>query len=101
MCLGFFEILVINGVGWRVSLQNRTLSFSLGFSHPINYILKENIEVILYAKQSFKVFGLDLNLVQQTVADLCNLRLFNVYKGKGIYKQGTIFTLKESSKSKA
>jgi len=39
--------------------------------------------------------------VQQIVADLCKLRIFNIYKGKGIYKQGKIFKLKESSKSKS
>lgn len=39
--------------------------------------------------------------MQQVVADLCHLRLFDVYKSKGIYKEGQIFKLKESSKSKA
>jgi ribosomal protein L6P/L9E len=77
------------------------LSFSLGYSHLIEYSLKENIEIIFYGKQYFKVFGIELSIVQQTVAELCQLRLFNVYKGKGIYKQGQIFKLKESSKSKA
>nr|YP_010227882.1 50S ribosomal protein L6 [Polymyxa betae]CAG9644859.1 50S ribosomal protein L6 [Polymyxa betae] len=99
--LGFFEILIINGVGWRVSVQNNILLFSLGYSHLIKYPLKDDIEIILYDKQRFKVFGLDLSIVQRVVADLCKLRLFNVYKGKGIYKEGQFIKLKESSKSKA
>ena len=99
--LGFFEILVINGVGWCVSVQNNILLFSLGYSHLIKYPVKNNIEIILYDKQRFKVFGLDLGVVQQVVADLCKLRIFNIYKGKGIYKEGQVFKLKESSKSKA
>jgi large subunit ribosomal protein L6 len=77
------------------------LTFSLGFSHSINYFVPSNIEVIIYDKQCFKVFGLHLQNVQQVVADLSKLRIFNVYKGKGIYKQGKIFNLKESSKSKS
>jgi ribosomal protein L6P/L9E len=99
--LGFFEILVINGVGWRVSLEKNMLIFSLGYSHPIKYFVNSDIEVIFYDKQRFKIFGLELDAVQQVVADLCKLRIFNVYKGKGVYKEGHVFKLKESSKSKA
>lgn len=99
--IGFSETLVINGVGWRVLLVDKVLTFSLGFSHLVTYSLPMNIEVIIYDKQCFKIFGLQSQHVQQVIADLCKLRIFNVYKGKGIYKQGKIFDLKESSKSKA
>jgi large subunit ribosomal protein L6 len=100
--LGFFELLIVSGVGWRVSLKNsKILIFSLGYSHVIKYILRERVEVIFYDKQRFKVFGLDSEIVQQVVADLCKLRLFNIYKGKGIFKSGQIYKLKVSSKSKA
>jgi ribosomal protein L6P/L9E len=63
--------------------------------------VKSSIEIIIFDKQCFKVFGLDLNEVQQVVSDLCRLRLFDVYKGKGIYKQRQVYKLKISSKSKA
>jgi ribosomal protein L6P/L9E len=99
--LGFFEVLIVQGIGWRVLLEDQILKFSIGFSHSIKYILKPGIEVIIFDKQCFKVFGLDLVLVQQVVADLCHLRSFNIYKGKGIYKRNQVFKLKVSSKSKA
>ena len=100
--LGFSELLTINGVGWRVSLKDSNiLVFSLGYSHVIEYTLKNCVEVIFYDKQRFKIFGVDLEIVQQTVIDLCKLRVFNVYKGKGICKYGQIYKLKISSKSKA
>ena len=67
----------------------------------MTYTLNQNIEGIFYDKQCFKIFGLDFQAVQQTVSDLCKLRPFNIYKGKGIFKQNKIFKLKESSKSKA
>lgn len=47
------------------------------------------------------MFSLDFDIVHQVVADLCNLRAFNIYKGKGVYKYGQIHKLKISSKSKA
>ena len=100
--LGFFELLIISGVGWRVFLKDSNiLVFSLGYSHIVKYVLRDRVEVIFYDKQRFKVFGLDSEIVQQVVADLCKLRLFNIYKGKGIFKNGQIHKLKISSKSKA
>lgn len=99
--VGFFEMLIIDGIGWRVTLNKNILNFLIGYSHPVQYMLPLGIEVIMYDKQHFKIFGLDLNKVKQVVADLCRLRLFNIYKGKGIYRSGKIFKLKESSKSKA
>jgi ribosomal protein L6P/L9E len=100
--LGFDQLLIINGVGWHVSLEeNNVLIFSLGFSHVVKYMLRGHVEIIFYDKQRFKVFGLDCEAVQQIVADLCKLRVFNVYKGKGIYKYNQVFKLKASSKSKA
>ena len=67
----------------------------------VKYILKNHVEVTFYDKQRFKVFGLDSEIVQQVVADLCKLRAFNIYKGKGVYKYGQTHKLKISSKAKA
>jgi large subunit ribosomal protein L6 len=99
--LGFFEILVVSGVGWRIALKNNILVFSLGYSHIVEYGLRVPIEITIYDKQRFKVFGLDSEIVHQVVVDLCKLRTFNVYKAKGIYRYGQIHQLKISSKSKA
>jgi large subunit ribosomal protein L6 len=33
--LGFFEVLVIHGIGWRVLLEKNILKFSIGFSHLV------------------------------------------------------------------
>lgn len=100
--IGFFEILIIQGVGWQVVVsEDNVLKFSIGFSYPIQYSLKSGVEVLVYEKQRFKLFGLDLCSIQQAVSELCSLRLFNIYKGKGIYKEGKVFKLKVNSKSKA
>lgn len=100
--LGFSELLVVNGVGWRVSLKDfNILVFSLGYSHAVEYTLTDRVEIIFYDKQRFKVFGLDSEAVQQVVTDLCRLRAFNIYKGKGVYRYGQTYKLKISSKSKA
>nr|YP_009350046.1 50S ribosomal protein L6 [Spongospora subterranea]AIK19917.1 50S ribosomal protein L6 [Spongospora subterranea] len=99
--IGFFEILLINGVGWRVSLNKNILTFFLGFSHFVKYTIRPKVEITVLDKQKFKIFGLDLGDVQQTVSDLYLLRAYDTYKGKGIQKQDHIQKLKLSSKFKS
>ena len=54
---GYKKVLEISGVGYRASLQGKTLNLSLGFSHPINYPLPNGIEVKV-EKNNFRfVFG--------------------------------------------
>jgi large subunit ribosomal protein L6 len=98
---GFFDTLVIKGVGWRVFLEQKNLKFTLGYSHTVKYSLPKGIEVIIFDKQNFKVFGLNLKKVRQTVSDLSQLRKVDVYKGKGVYSQTHPLLLKISSKSKS
>lgn len=79
------------------------MTFSLGFSHVIRYTLSSNIEIISLdtKQQSFKIFGLDLVLLQDITSQLCSLRLFDIYKGTGIFKKNSLYKLKISSKSKS
>jgi large subunit ribosomal protein L6 len=100
--LGFFEILLIKGIGWRVnSEKSGELIFNLGFSHTILYKVLKGVEFFILDKQAIRLFGLDLELVQQVAADLCLLKIIDIYKGKGIYRQLSSLKLKSSSKSKA
>ncbi|RAN85911.1 hypothetical protein B5P41_32340, partial [Bacillus sp. SRB_28] len=73
----------------------------LGFSHFVKYIIRPKVEITVLDKQKFKIFGLDLGEVQQTVSDLYLLRAYDTYKGKGIQKQDRIQKLKLSSKFKS
>jgi len=99
--LGFFEILVINGTGWRViSEKSNQLVFKLGFSHDIVYFVPKNIEVFVIDKQTFKIFSLDLECLHQFISIVCSLKKFDLYKGKGIRKLHCPVVLKLSSKSK-
>src|SRR2546430_101999 len=41
---GFERVLEITGVGYKAALSGRTLSLSLGFTHPIAFPLPEGIE---------------------------------------------------------
>lgn len=80
---GFSKQLEVNGVGFRVALSGKTLTMSLGFSHPVVYELPENIEGKV-EKNVITISGADKQLVGQVAADIRQLKKPEPYKGKGI-----------------
>jgi len=80
---GFSKQLEVNGVGFRVALAGKTLTMSLGFSHPVVYELPENIDGKV-EKNVITISGADKQLVGQVAADIRQLKKPEPYKGKGI-----------------
>jgi len=98
--VGFFSLLVVTGIGWRVFCESSNLVFKLGYSHLVSYQIPLNLEIFISNKQVIRIFGLNLAFVNQFSSKLCRLCCFDVYKGKGIYRFGKNVQLKVSSKSK-
>lgn len=84
---GYERVLQIEGVGYRVSLQGKSLNFALGFSHAVVIDPPEGITFAVDSPQVFRVIGIDKELVGQTAANLRALRPPEPYKGKGIRYQ--------------
>ncbi|MBQ6286397.1 MAG: 50S ribosomal protein L6 [Bacteroidales bacterium] len=77
------------GVGYRVAAQGQLLSFSLGYSHEIQFMLSPEIkaEVPNVKKGENPVLILrshDKQLLGQVAAKIRSLRKPEPYKGKGI-----------------
>jgi large subunit ribosomal protein L6 len=81
---GFEKTLQIQGVGYRASLQGKTLNLQLGYSHPVTVDPPEGIAFAVEGTQTIKVSGIDRELVGQTAADIRKWRKPEPYKGKGI-----------------
>ena len=82
---GFSKVLEINGVGYRAEMKGKTLSLSLGYSHPVDYPLPEGISAEVDAKaNTVTVSGIDKELVGATAAKIRSFRKPEPYKGKGI-----------------
>ncbi len=82
---GFPRVLEINGVGYRAQVQGRKITFTLGYSHPIEFNLPEGVTAEVDKKQTrLTIDGIDKRLVGQVAADIRALRPPSVYKGKGI-----------------
>lgn len=80
---GFNKKLEIVGVGYRAELKDKTLNMTLGYSHPINFVLPEGITAQV-AKQVITIEGINKGLVGQTAAKIRSLKKPDAYKGKGI-----------------
>ena len=83
---GHEKKLEIIGVGYKATPKGKTLSMSLGFSHPVDFALPVGIEVMQDEKNKnlLTIKGIDKQLVGQVAADLRSLRPPEPYKGKGI-----------------
>lgn len=78
--------LEIVGVGYKAQPKGKSLSLSLGFSHPVDFPLPAGIEVVQDEKNKnlLTIRGTDKQLVGQVSANLRSLRPPEPYKGKGI-----------------
>ena len=87
---GFEKILEIVGVGYRAELSGRTVTFHLGYSHPINYEMPEGIDAKI-DKTRITLSGINKELLGKTAAKIRSFRKPEPYKGKGIkYVEETI-----------
>ena len=95
---GFTKKLEMNGVGYRASLKGQSLELLLGYSHPINYSIPENIKITVDKQNNIEVSGPDKQMVGQTAAEIRSFRAPEPYKGKGIKYAGEYINRKEGKK---
>ena len=80
---GFTKSLEINGVGYRAAVKGKVLELQLGFSHPINFDIPENIEIAV-DKNIINIKGINKQEVGQVAAKIRGFRPPEPYKGKGV-----------------
>lgn len=80
---GFKKSLEINGVGYRAAVKGKVLELQLGFSHPINFDIPENIEIAV-EKNIISIKGSSKQEVGQVAAKIRGFRPPEPYKGKGV-----------------
>ncbi|MDF2461125.1 MAG: ribosomal protein [Candidatus Saccharibacteria bacterium] len=80
---GFTRSLEINGVGFRAAVAGNTINLSLGFSHPVIFVLPQGVEAKI-EKNVITLSGHDKQVVGQAAANLRALKKPEPYKGKGI-----------------
>lgn len=81
---GYSKELEIIGTGYRAAKNGKTLSLTLGFSHPLDLEDPEGIEVEVPNTNTIIIKGIDKQAVGQYAAKIRSYRQPEPYKGKGI-----------------
>ena len=81
---GYSKKLEINGVGFKAAVQGKVVNLSLGYSHPINYEIPEQIKVTVEENTKITIEGPNKQVVGQVAAELRSYYPPEPYKGKGV-----------------
>jgi large subunit ribosomal protein L6 len=92
---GFVKKLEIQGVGFKAAVQGKNVNMSLGYSHPINYTIPEQIKVTVEENTKLTIEGPDKKVVGQVAAELRSFYPPEPYKGKGVRYVGEHVQRKE------
>ncbi len=107
---GFKKEMDVVGVGYKADVRGKTIAFSLGYSHPIEYALPEGIEArservatkagIPQYQVTLTLTGIDKQKLGQVAAELNRLRKPDAYKGKGVRYADRVYKLKPGKTGK-
>jgi large subunit ribosomal protein L6 len=81
---GYKKELEIIGVGFKASVQGKSLNMSLGFSHPVNFPIPDGIKIETPKPTQIVVSGIDRELVGRVSTEIRAIFPPEPYKGKGI-----------------
>jgi large subunit ribosomal protein L6 len=95
---GFEKKLELRGVGYRAKVKGKILNLTLGFSHPVDFSIPENIIIETPSQTEITIKGCDKQLVGQVAANIRAYRSPEPYKGKGIRYVGEHVVMKEAKK---
>jgi large subunit ribosomal protein L6 len=95
---GYEKKLELQGVGFRASVQGKSLNLTLGFSHPVSYPVPEGITIETPSQTEILIKGIDRQKVGQVAAEIRDVRPPEPYKGKGVRYAGEKIELKEGKK---
>lgn len=95
---GYSKKLDIEGVGYKAEVRGKNLVMRLGFSHPIEFPIPENISISVEGN-AIEVSGIDKGLVGQVSAKVRSFKKPEPYKGKGIRYRGEYVRRKTGKKA--
>lgn len=87
----FTKILIAEGVGYKFQINNNKLYLNMGYSHPIEYIIPDNLAINCESATRLVISSGNKELVGRFASKIRRVRPPEPYKGKGIrYESETI-----------
>lgn len=91
---GFTRELDIVGIGYRADVKGNIATFTLGYSHPIEFLLPPGVEMKIDKQTHLVLSGFDRQLLGQVAANIRELRPPDPYKNKGVRYTGEVLRKK-------
>ena len=85
---GFTRELDIVGIGYRADVKGKVATFTLGYSHSIEVLLPEGIDLKVDKQTHLILSGYDKQMLGQVAANIRALRKPDPYKNKGVRYTG-------------
>jgi len=92
---GYTKTLKLVGTGYRVQAQGKGISLAVGFSHTVEFMPPEGVELAVEGQDTIKVSGFDKQQVGQVAANIRKVRPPEPYKGKGIRYEDEVVRRKQ------
>ncbi|NJL76534.1 MAG: 50S ribosomal protein L6 [Saprospiraceae bacterium] len=85
---GYTKDLELVGVGYRCTNTGQLLELTLGYSHPILFLLPDEVKLTTITEKgknpTIRLESVDLQLIGQVAAKIKSFRKPEPYKGKGV-----------------
>src|SRR5271166_6952537 len=91
---GFTRELDITGTGYRADVKGKIATFTLGYSHPIEVLLPDTVDLKIDKQTHLVLSGYDKQMVGQVAANIRSLRPPDPYKNKGVRYTGELLRKK-------
>jgi large subunit ribosomal protein L6 len=85
---GFTRELDIVGIGYRADVKGKVATFTLGYSHPIEFLLPDGVDLRIDKQTHLVLTGYDRQMLGQVAANMRALRKPDPYKNKGVRYTG-------------
>ena len=95
---GFKKQLRLSGVGYRAKVAGKVLHLTIGYSHPVEFSLPEDVVAETPSQTDIVLKSIDKQKVGQVAAEIRAFRPPEPYKGKGISYADERIRRKEAKK---
>ena len=84
----FSKTLIAEGVGYKFQVEKNTLILSVGFSHPVEFVIPSDLTIKAESPTKLIISGIDKEKVGFMAAKIRDMRPPEPYKGKGLLYEG-------------
>ncbi len=95
---GFDRKLTLVGVGYRAQVQGKVVKLSLGFTHPVEYALPDQVKAECPSQTEIILKSPDKILLGRVASEIRAFRPPEPYQGKGVRYADEHVVLKEAKK---